>query len=87
MSEPVGHISSAVISVRPEDLEAVAARLGTLAGTEVHAMAGSRIVVVLEGRDARALADRLSEIAAMPEVHAAAMVFEQSIDSEHMDAA
>lgn len=86
-AETGGHISSAVVSVRPEHAAAVAAQLAALPDTEVYAAAGSRIVVVMEAADARALADRLDVIAALPDVLAAAMVFEQALDSDAVDAA
>jgi nitrate reductase NapD len=87
MSDSAGHISSAIVSVRPEHAEAVAAEIGRWPDTEVHGVVGGRIIVVMEGPDARDLADRLSAIATLPRVYAAAMVFEQAIDPEPMDAA
>jgi len=86
MSDPVGHISSAVVTARPEDAQAVAALIAGLPCTEVHAVSGTRIVVVMEGADVRVLADRLNEIAVLPGVLAASMVFEQALDAEQMDA-
>ncbi|OJW31416.1 MAG: hypothetical protein BGO51_22285 [Rhodospirillales bacterium 69-11] len=73
------------MSVRPAEAAALAARIATLPQTEIHAVSGSRIVVVMEGPDARALADRLDAIAALPGTQAAALVFEQAL--EPMDAA
>jgi nitrate reductase NapD len=86
MSEPIGHISSAVVTARPEHAAAVAALIARLPGTEVHAVSGHRIIVVMEGANAAILADRLNEIAALPGVLAASMVFEQALDPERMDA-
>lgn len=85
--ETSGHISSAVVSVRPEHAAAVSARIAALPDTEVYAAAGSRIVVVMEAADARALADRLDVIAALPDVLVAAMVFEQAMDRDAVDPA
>ena len=75
-----GHIASAVISTHPAQANALAARIASLPETEVHAVVGGRIVVVMEGAHARALADRLDAIAALPEALAAAMVFEQALE-------
>jgi nitrate reductase NapD len=87
MPDSAGHISSAIVSVRPEHAAAVAAEIARLPDTEVHGVAGGRIIVVMEAADAGDLADRLSAIAALPRVCAASMVFEQAIDPEPMDAA
>lgn len=75
------HISSAVVSVRPEAGAAVAARLAALPGTEVHRVAGSRIVIVMEGPSQRDLGARLAEIALMDHVLSANMVYEV-VDSD-----
>jgi nitrate reductase NapD len=70
------HISSAVVSVRPEARDAVAARLAALPGTEVHAAEGGKIVIVMEGPSSDALGARLASIALMEGVLAAGMVYE-----------
>lgn len=75
------HISSAVVSVRPEASAAVAGRLAALPGTEVHHVAGSRIVIVMEGPSADALGARLAGIALMDQVLSASMVYE-IVDTE-----
>ncbi len=87
MPDLVGHIASAIVTVRPEHREAVSAALTALAGTEVYAAAGTRIVVVMEAANAGGLAARLDQIAALPLVLAASMVFEQALEPETMDAA
>lgn len=77
MSEaPEVHISSAVVSVRPEASAAVAARLAELPDTEVHHVAGGKIVIVMEGPSQRALGARLAEISLMNHVMSANMVYE-----------
>jgi periplasmic nitrate reductase NapD len=78
----IGHISSAIISVHPRDAAAVADKIVAIPGNEVHAVAGSRIIVVMEDCDARALGNRLDMIAGLPGVLSAALVFEQSLDRE-----
>jgi periplasmic nitrate reductase NapD len=87
VADAIGHISSAVVTARPEDTQSVAAEIAKRPGTEVHAIAGHRIVVVMEGANAAVLADRLNAIAALPLVLAASMVFEQALDQDEMDAA
>jgi nitrate reductase NapD len=80
--DEIGHISSAIVSAHPRNAAEVAERIAAIPGNEVHAVAGSRIIVVMEDRDARALADRLAAVALLPGVLSAAMVFEQSLGPE-----
>ena len=76
-AEPVVHISSAVVTVRPERAAEVARRLAELPQTEVHGIEGSKIVIVMEASDSGVLGSRLAEIATWPGVLSANMVFEQ----------
>jgi nitrate reductase NapD len=78
------HVSSAVVTTRPEASQSVIDRLGLLEGVEVHAAAAGKIVVVIEGPTAGYLGDRLIQISAMEDVLAAHMVFEQAMDEEDM---
>ena len=78
----VAHISSAIVSAREADAPAIAARIAAVPGNEVHAVAGPRIIVVMEDTDASRLADRLAAIAMLPGVLAASMVFEQALEPE-----
>lgn len=71
------HISSAVVTVRPERAAEIARTIAALPGAEIHAVQHSKIVVVLEGPDSGALGARLAEIALMDGVFSANMVFEQ----------
>lgn len=80
--DPIGHISSAIVSAHPDDANAIAAQIAAIPGNEVHAVAGSRIIVVMEDRDARALGDRLNHLSTLPGVLSATMVFEQFLDNE-----
>ena len=79
------HISSVLVTAYLAAVPALAAKIGAMRGTEVHAVAGSKIVVVLEGRDSREIGDHLAEIAHMEGVLAANMVFEQVVDSAALE--
>ncbi len=72
------HVSSAVVSVLPVHRETVVGLLTGMPGVEVHHQAPSKIIIVLEAPDSGALGSRLIEIASMPGVLSANMVFEQS---------
>lgn len=71
------HISSAVVTVRPEQAAEVAGRLAELPRTEVHAVEGSKIVIVMEGDSSGEIGSRLTTIALMDDVFSANLVFEQ----------
>lgn len=75
-TRPEHHISSAVVAARPEAAPALAERLAALPDTEVHAVSGGKIVLVLEGPSTGALGARLAEIACMDDVLSANMVYE-----------
>ncbi|WP_220185246.1 chaperone NapD [Paracoccus sp. S1E-3] len=72
------HLSSAVVAVLPGRETEIMAALPGLAGVEVHAVEGTRIVVTIEGYSTGELGDRLTTISAIPGVIAANMVFEHS---------
>jgi nitrate reductase NapD len=74
---PSIHISSAVVSVLPNHCERVVQLLSGMPGVEVHHRSASKIVLVLEGPDSGVLGSRLAEIACIPGVLSANMVFEQ----------
>ncbi len=76
------HISSAVVSVLPAQIEAVAARLRALPGAEIHHRSASKLVAVLEGPGSGALGAMLADISSWPGVLSANMVFEQRLDQE-----
>jgi nitrate reductase NapD len=69
-------ISSAVVSAFPERAAAVAQAIARLPGAEVRAIHGSKIVIVLEGRESGEIGARLTEIALMDGVLAANLVYE-----------
>jgi periplasmic nitrate reductase NapD len=70
------HISSAVVSALPSQVDAVKAQLATMPQVEIHASERNRIVVVIEGKSAGEVGDRLAAIALMEGVVAANLVFE-----------
>ncbi len=74
------HISSAVVTVRPERAGEIARAIAALPGVEVHAVQHSKIVVVLEGPDSGTLGAHLVTISLMDGVFSANMVFEQALD-------
>ena len=82
--EEFWHVSSAIVVAHPHRAAAVAARIDLLPGVEVHAIGGSKIVVVIEGDRPGLLGDRLTEISAMDGVLSANMVFEQAMPQENM---
>ena len=71
------HISSAVVTARPEQCAEIARRIATMPDTEVRAVKGSKIVVVMEGRSSGEIGSRLTTMALMDGVFSANMVFEQ----------
>jgi nitrate reductase NapD len=77
MSEHSHHIiSSAVVSVLPGRQDDVVAALAALPATEVSAVKGNKIVVILEGGSRSDVGSRLATIALMDGIVAANMVFE-----------
>jgi nitrate reductase NapD len=71
------YIASAVVTARPENCAAVAARIAEIPGAEVHGIEGSKIVVVLESERSGEIGGRLTEMALMDGVFSANLVFEQ----------
>lgn len=72
------HVSSAVVSVRPERLRDVLRQIADMPDTEVPVWQQGRIVVVFEAVNSGDVADRLARIAEMQGVVAANMVFEHA---------
>jgi len=69
-------ISSAVVIVKPDRMDAVGDAIGRLAGCEVVAAGNARLVVVMEGASAGELGGVLASIGDLDGVVAANMVFE-----------
>jgi nitrate reductase NapD len=77
------HIASAVVRTRPENLDAVRARIANLAGVEIHLQTPEgRLVVTVEADDRQSAADKLFALHGLPQVLSTALVYEQS-ESEH----
>ena len=71
------HISSAVVTARPERCAEIARAIAALPDTEVRAVEGSKIVVVMEAESSGEIGSRLTTMALMDGVFSANMVFEQ----------
>ncbi|WP_323033686.1 chaperone NapD [Paracoccus sp. (in: a-proteobacteria)] len=80
------HISSAIVTTRPENAAALARHLATLPGTEVHAVEGAKIVLVLEGSSVGEIGGRMAQISVMEGVFSANLVFEQILPADENEA-
>ena len=74
-------ISSAVVSAFPERVQAVAKAIASLPGTEVSAVQGGKIVILIEGRASGTIGATLTHIALMDGVLSANLVYEHLVDS------
>ena len=72
---PEAHVSSLVVHVRPEKAHAVRDEMTGMAGVEVHADEGGKIVVTLETDTEADIVTRLNEISLLDGVMSAALVF------------
>ncbi|MBE9638293.1 chaperone NapD [Salipiger mangrovisoli] len=79
---PRWHVSSAVVTAAPSDMEAVRAQVLAIDGVEVHGGDATRLIVTIEGTSTGQLGDTLTRINLMPGVLAANMVFEHAEDRE-----
>ena len=77
-AEATIHISSAVVSVLPDQREEVLRRLAAMPGVETHQRNASKVVIVMEATESGILGGRLAEIATWQGVLSANMVFEQA---------
>ena len=77
-AEATMHISSAVVSVLPDQRDNVLDMLATVPGLETHQRDASKIVIVMEAPESGIIGGRLAEIATWPGVLSANMVFEQA---------
>jgi nitrate reductase NapD len=76
------HIASVIVRARPEQADAAAARISRVAGAEVRASEGGKIIAVLEASSERALADQMEALRDQPGVLMVSLVFHQILDEE-----
>jgi periplasmic nitrate reductase NapD len=78
---PEGEIASILVQARPERLAAVETAIVALAGCEIYGRdPKGKLVVVVDAPDAGALGTTLNNIALLPDVYSASLVF-HAIDS------
>lgn len=76
VTPPDAEIASVLVQARPERLAQVEAAIAALAGCEIHARdPKGKLVVVIEASNAGAVGATLNEIALLPNVFSAALVF------------
>jgi len=78
------HTASALVKTRPKDVVSVAERIAALPFVETRAADWGRIVVVLEGPDARTVGRLLDDINAIDGVLSAALVGEHAVPAHQM---
>ena len=73
---PGGEIASIVVQARPDHLAAVEAAITAFSGCEIHGRdARGKLVVVVDAPDAGSLGTMLNNIALLPDVYSASLVF------------
>ena len=77
MSGAEVHISSALVHVRPERTQEVAAQIAAQDGAELHFAEAGKIIVTLEAATSGAIADQLGDIARLAGVLAATLVYHE----------
>ena len=76
ITPPDAEIASVLVQARPERLAEVEAAIAALAGCEIHARdPKGKLVVVMEATTAGTLGATLNEIALLPDVFSASLVF------------
>ena len=76
VTPPDAEIASVLVQARPERLADVETAIAALAGCEIHARdPKGKLVVVIEASNAGAVGATLNEIALLPNVFSAALVF------------
>ncbi|QIZ78852.1 chaperone NapD [Ferrimonas lipolytica] len=83
------HISSLVVQVKPEHLDAIKAQITALANTEIHGeSAEGKLVVVLETANQGFVTDTIDKINNLPNVLNTFLVYHQieHLDSQEEDA-
>jgi nitrate reductase NapD len=76
VAPPGGEIASILVQVRPEKLADVEVAILAMTGCEIHARdAKGKLVVVIDVPDANVIGSTLNEIALLPHVYSASLVF------------
>lgn len=75
------HVCGVLLTAWPEQAVAVEQALLGLAGVELHASAGGRLVVTLEGPSYGHCADLMARLAALAGVTASSLIYHQ-VDNE-----
>jgi nitrate reductase NapD len=75
------HVCGVLLMSRPEQAPGVEQALRALAGVELHASEGGRLVVTLEGPSYHHCADLMNELAILPGVASSSLVYHQ-VDTE-----
>jgi len=76
IAPPGAEIASVLVQARPDRLARVADAIAALPGCEIHARdPKGKLVVVIEASSAGAVGSTLNEIALLPNVFSAALVF------------
>lgn len=76
VAPPHGEIASILVQARPERLAGVEAAIATLAGCEIYGRdPKGKLVVVVDAPDSGALGTTLNDIARLPDVYSASLVF------------
>lgn len=76
------HIASLIVHVQPAGADAVADRIAHLAGADLVARDGGKLIVVLEADHDSALADTIAAVGALAGVLAATPVFHHWEETE-----
>jgi nitrate reductase NapD len=79
------HVSSVIVTARPEHCAGLARRIADIPGAEVRHVEGSRIIVVIEAGGSDAITDRLAEVASMEGTLSANLVFEHAEPLESLE--
>ena len=76
LTPPGGEIASILVQARPEHLTEVEAAIVTMAGCEIYGRdPRGKLVVVVDAPDAGSLGTTLNQLALLPDVYSASLVF------------
>lgn len=76
VAPPQGEIASILVQARPERLTSVEAAIATFTGCEIYGRdPKGKLVIVVDAPDAGTLGTTLNNIALLPDVYSASLVF------------